>query len=413
MNRTKKSTVLVAALSILGSIIFVPGAHAAITLPKGSWQPCATAGINYCIESVSVQQTGKKAVELSWSPAGSAVGGASGTAAAGKALPGRWTANTWNTEGFNSLGYDGLYVDAKAANDFVPWVYIDVQPTTKDGSALAANAANALYATDLDSEVAITVKMRIGDIKPGVTFGVATDASIEINQQSGYATEVVSGYPVTTPLAKSTKDCTGDTGQAIISIKQFQSVIIPQNDQLGFGPDGATGKLYVGSNGLCKLSTPVWDEQNKAFKYTASAPKLASDGKTTNTGFYHAVISFADAALLWGITKPQEAASALVVSITTTAGGSVAATKSVSAKNNFIVIDVSGFNFPDPLLDIRLNPAYSKSAGTQSLVSRPTATPTPTAAPAKKLTITCVKGVVTKKITAVKPTCPSGYKLKK
>jgi hypothetical protein len=35
------------------------------------------------------------------------------------------------------------------------------------------------------------------------------------------------------------------------------------------------------------------------------------------------------------------------------------------------------------------------------------------AAAKKKITITCVKGKVTKKVTAVKPQCPSGYKLKK
>ena len=35
------------------------------------------------------------------------------------------------------------------------------------------------------------------------------------------------------------------------------------------------------------------------------------------------------------------------------------------------------------------------------------------AAAQKKTTITCVKGKLSKKITAVKPKCPTGYKLKK
>jgi nucleoid-associated protein YgaU len=35
------------------------------------------------------------------------------------------------------------------------------------------------------------------------------------------------------------------------------------------------------------------------------------------------------------------------------------------------------------------------------------------AAAAKKTTITCVKGKLTKKVTAVKPKCPTGYKVKK
>jgi hypothetical protein len=34
------------------------------------------------------------------------------------------------------------------------------------------------------------------------------------------------------------------------------------------------------------------------------------------------------------------------------------------------------------------------------------------AAAAKKTTITCVKGKLTKKVTAVKPVCPKGYKTK-
>jgi hypothetical protein len=34
-------------------------------------------------------------------------------------------------------------------------------------------------------------------------------------------------------------------------------------------------------------------------------------------------------------------------------------------------------------------------------------------AASKKTTITCVKGKLTKKVTAVKPKCPSGYKVKK
>lgn len=47
--------------------------------------------------------------------------------------------------------------------------------------------------------------------------------------------------------------------------------------------------------------------------------------------------------------------------------------------------------------------------------SSPTPTPTPivTAAPlAKKITITCVKGKLIKKVTAVSPKCPAGYKKK-
>jgi hypothetical protein len=45
----------------------------------------------------------------------------------------------------------------------------------------------------------------------------------------------------------------------------------------------------------------------------------------------------------------------------------------------------------------------------------PTPTPTPTASAkpvVKKITITCIKGKTSKKVTAIKPKCPTGYKKK-
>jgi hypothetical protein len=44
--------------------------------------------------------------------------------------------------------------------------------------------------------------------------------------------------------------------------------------------------------------------------------------------------------------------------------------------------------------------------------SIPQAAPAAAPAPIRKTTITCVKGKTTKKVTAVKPKCPSGYKKK-
>lgn len=397
-------------------LVAATAAHAAITLPTSSFQPCSSGVTNYCIESVSVTKSGQKPVVLIWTPAGSSgpsAGNTTGVVAGKTSLPGRWTA----TGAFDTENYDGLYIDAKAANAFVPWVYVDTQPTLSSGAGinLAAQAASSNYAVNLDSEVAIDIKLHTGDIKPGVTFGVGTDATIDFSSANGYSTFQISGYPVKVPLAKTSKDCTGDTGVATALVTQFQTVIVPSNDPLGFSVDGASGKMYVGSNGICKFSTPTWNAETKTFKYSASAPKLAPDGTTVNRGFYHAVISFADATALWGLKNPADAATALVVSITTTAGGSVAATKSVSARNNLIIIDVSGFNFPDPLMDITLNPNYNMNTTAVTnpiVVGTPKPTPSPTVTP-KKVTITCVKGVVTKKITAVNATCPAGYKQKK
>ena len=108
-----------------------------------------------------------------------------------------------------------------------------------------------------------------------------------------------------------------------------------------------------------------------------------------------------------------------MVSVRTTEGGSTAATKAVAVKNGRIIIQVFGFEFPDPMLDISLNPSFDVMASSKNAASnmsaagtvKTTASPKPKAAP-KPTTISCLKGNQLKKVTAVKPTCPTGYKKK-
>jgi len=60
------------------------------------------------------------------------------------------------------------------------------------------------------------------------------------------------------------------------------------------------------------------------------------------------------------------------------------------------------------------NLAADKIAGEKSLTARATSTTSTTVAavPGKKTSVTCVKGKTTKKVTALKPVCPAGYKKK-
>ena len=416
-TNSKNSLVAIAAIATLSMAFFAPSAKAAITLPKGSWPVCASATDAYCIESVTLTPDGGKPSILSFGTSGAAAANADVTS--GKPLAGHWGSSDWTAATLGAAGYDGIFVDAHQANDYVPWVYVDVQPAL--GSALAVQSANKSYAANLDKNIAIGIKLHLGTIKTGVTFGVGQDVTTVIADTSGLASIVIDGYPTTVPVAGSSKDCKGTAGKAVALVNQFQSVIVPQNDPLGFGVDGAAGNLYVGSNGICSLSTPVWDADSKHFRYTSSAPALSPDGSKTNKGFYHAVISFADAKAYWGLAKPQDAAQALTVSILTSAGGSTAAIATVSAKNNFITIDTTNFDFPDALLDIALNPTYNgTSAGPDATNSSAAAKATATSAAAKAnqkikanvsktSTITCVKGKSTTKVSGVKPICPKGY----
>ena len=319
---------------------------------------------------------------------------------AGRALAGRWTSPLWNSLGLGSLGYDGLFVDAKAANEFVNHVMIDVVPTLTgaDNKAnLAGQPGNKSYAVSLDSDIVISVSVRTGDIHTGVTVAVGVDTTVQTENHGDYTKLTVTGTAVNVPLAKTPADCTGEAGVAKALVRQFQTLIVVQNDTAGFGVDGTTGNMYVGSNGVCSLTTPTWDPANKTFSWTAAAPHFAPDGTTQNRGFYKAVIPFQDAAVLWGLTNPADAATALTVSVTTEAGGSTAAISTVSAKNGNIIIDTSGFGYSKPKLMIKIKKGYKPSAKKISTL------------PAPKYTITCALGATTKKVVGTAPACPKGY----
>jgi hypothetical protein len=87
------------------------------------------------------------------------------------------------------------------------------------------------------------------------------------------------------------------------------------------------------------------------------------------------------------------------------------ATTVIGERKGWLYLQAKNFEFSAPIIKAKL---------TQEVVVEPTPTPTanPTATPtkkpvvAKKTTITCVKGKTTKKVTAVKPTCPTGFKKK-
>jgi hypothetical protein len=334
-------------------------------------------------------------------PLAPAPGVAVGTPAeAGRALVGRWTHPDWQGLNLGALGYDGLYVEARTPNEFVSsMLFVDVLPTLTGSdkkTSLAGQVGNKSYAVSLDSDVVITVKVRVGEMQTGVTVAVGTDIVVKQEPGGEYNAISITGTPVTVPLAKNVKDCEGEEGVSKANVRQFQMIAMASNDDnSGFGVDGTSGGMYVGSNGVCGLSTPVWSEEDKAFTWRAAAPHFAPDGVTVNKGFYKAVIPTADAALLWGMTNPNDAASALEISLTTEAGGTAAFLKNISVKNGRIIIDVSGFEYSRPKLKIGIKKGYK-----------------PAAKILNKTTITCVKGKAVKKITAVKPACPAGYKKK-
>jgi len=76
------------------------------------------------------------------------------------------------------------------------------------------------------------------------------------------------------------------------------------------------------------------------------------------------------------------------------------ATTLIREKNGWITLSANGFTFSSPTIRVVLS---------QEAEATPAASPTPLI---KKTTISCVKGKATRKVTALKPRCPAGFKKK-
>ena len=433
-------------IALVGALITPTTANAALRVPKTSWPVCTTAAQDFCVESVSISLNAGAAIPLTWVASGTAtpvtaapvapaapaaadtktVAPAADTktavAAPAPAAPviptplatteaspragidGRWTHENWAVNGLAVYGYDGLYINAKTANEFVNWVMIDVLPVKVDATnktSMAGQVGANTYQAPLDRNIFVSIKVRVGPFKNGVSVSVANDISVDATGDATRNTLLVEGSPVSTSLQASTKQCEGETGKATASTVQMLVIIVPSNDEAsGFGIDGISGEMSVASNGGCKLSTPVWNAETKSMVWTVAAPHFAPDGVTENIGFYKARIPAADAKLLWGLQNANDAATALEVSVTSDAGGTNVGQKNITVKNNVIFINVTGFKYSQPKLTVMMNKNYKPGAAS--------------AAPAKKVApkkvITCVKGKVTKKVTTA--ACPSGYKKK-
>ena len=171
-----------------------------------------------------------------------------------------------------------------------------------------------------------------------------------------------------------------------------------------------------------EATAPKYNKENGTLEYRVAAPHFAPDGKTENIGTYGLAMSITLLKCLYGITNVPTSAS---VSITTNAGVERVATVALNQIGKWVFLNAENFTFSSPTLRIKLN--QTSSAATQSTgtteVKKESPAPEvkevkevtaakPAAAAAKKITITCTKGKLIKKLSGTNPKCPAGYKKK-
>ena len=126
--------------------------------------------------------------------------------------------------------------------------------------------------------------------------------------------------------------------------------------------------------------------ENGFLNYKVGGLHFMPDGKTEVQGTYDLVMRSETARCLYGFTKAPISATVSVV------GGenSSVATTVVSESNGWLKMAAYGFTFSEKTVRVKM-----------------------TQKPAQAMkTITCLKGKVVKKVTAVSPKCPTGFKKK-
>jgi hypothetical protein len=154
--------------------------------------------------------------------------------------------------------------------------------------------------------------------------------------------------------------------------------------------NGFTGIVTTNAT-MYGTSAPIWDSTDKTFAFQVASPHFGLDG-LPNTGYYSLVLPKSLAECRWGKDVSQ---AKIVVSIISADGTANVGSSNYSVKNNLLTFNIAGFTFSSPTIKIGL--------------ATPIVKPTPQASVITKITITCVKGTVRKSVTAVKPTCPTGY----
>jgi hypothetical protein len=134
-------------------------------------------------------------------------------------------------------------------------------------------------------------------------------------------------------------------------------------------------------------SAPAWNRSTGALDFEVASTHLKANGEA-NEGFYDLLLNDKIAKCIWGAGVTGGKAS---ISVINADGTPQVATTTFAISGGWAKFKAYGYHYSKPQISVKLVQPPSKS---------------------KTSTITCIKGKLTKKVTAVAPKCPTGYKKK-
>jgi hypothetical protein len=169
--------------------------------------------------------------------------------------------------------------------------------------------------------------------------------------------------------------------------------------------------------GVVSTNAMIFDDgppefADNSFNYKVGGLHLNPDGSIFR-GSYDLSINSDVARCLYRFSNAPISAE---ISVVSSSGERQITSTMVKESNGWINLGVYNFTFSNPSIRIKLlQDAPSPSPSTSPVVDTslpPTLELKPISNVLKKFTITCAKGKTTKKVTAVNPKCPAGYKKK-
>jgi hypothetical protein len=247
-------------------------------------------------------------------------------------------------------------------------------------------------------------------------FGVSGGADTSIQTMGGLSD------PDTMELMNAFLPAIGDKGSKTTGYWSFSALNAWNQPAIQKCSDG-TGDLagVVTTNALTySAGPPTYNKESGALEYKVASPHFEASGAEAS-GSYDLVLKSDVARCIYGFSKAPIKAE---ISISSQDGQKKVATTVVNESNGWLYLSAKGFTFSSPVIQVKLTQEAPAPEPTPTPTPTPIATQAPapveSAAPApilkpvmaKKIAITCVKGKLVKKVSAVKPKCPAGYKKK-
>lgn len=310
-----------------------------------------------------------------------------------------------------------------------------------------------------DSETKFSLSVKLANLPVGWFIGRITDSSVRISTSADLRTELIftgksqaipainRNYFYNNPteraewteiarnvpnwswdvLTKEGKRYSMGAGGASDSMAMFEEIVsrvpsfnnadslkniwrIESKSQVGDSLNSTCFKsAFIGtvsSNSMTyENSIPTWDPTTDSLVYSMASPHNAL-GKEF-VGRYDLLISEQVGKCLWSLKSLAPSAE---ISVTGANGEKKVVTASSKIAEGFYKFTATGFTFSANKISVKML-ADGKTPIATEIVQPTPKVGLPSVA-IRKSTITCIKGKMQKKVTTIKPKCPTGYKKK-